>query len=724
VWVNPIDFALSNYGIYPLNDAMIEEMLDELKKLKEEPRREEKTEVRLEEFKRIKELGDGEILKIKDWLKEAYRPGNRQNICLFLSGWGAKAGISPISIAKIIKMLHDETGDEDALKTRLATVVYSYKKAGIDVTAFKETTGLEPYGLEKEINESQIKGKSGLQEILESFVGEERALAIIKEIEDIFGVSSPFFDSIFELLDYERQLYAVANLKSLIIARAKWLVTEDGKQKLVYKEKVSVVAPTRIIVYTSPLGGIRRYEITFEGQTIKTPLIIGPAPIGEIANRLRAEGLVYHSRLIEDVLSAIVNGAMRKGRVEIKNEIEKQGIYLLDGKIVVEKYEIKDVSKEELREALQTLNELADKYAHVIERFATAIKWGVISPFTFIYKQKERWIPWLYLFGRTHTGKTTLGSIILNLYGLETSTFSTESHMISGSNIDSVPRLGYVLAKTTFPIAVNEPGSAFMKEDVIETIKSAIEQKIARGKYIMGTYTEIPSLAPIIFTSNKTFPKDDALLRRFIVLTFTQGEMIPKEKAEEFEKEMLPRLQKLKAIGQFIIKKVIENPKLLLDDWKDTAKQLLEITYNEAGLEKPKWLDLEAKHKTLEEMSEETKENIKRVLLEKINNEYVKNMGKLSTTGADFKSRVVSVLDNNLIPWAIYKNENVIITTGILNELENIEGIDELKSLAELLNWEYKPSYSFKVGGKVLHKNVIMISIDDFIAFLNPIPEN
>jgi len=734
-WLKSFDFDAPNYGVYALTPVELEAILKEIKARQEtKPRQVDAILKEIEELrqeakpKKLRELSDSDLLKLKELLKEAYKPGNRQMIVLYMSGWMAKAGISPVSTAKLVKMLHDETNDEDSLKMRLGAVVYSYKKAGIDVDAYaneiKQITDVEPYGLGKEFSEEEVKGKSGLQEILEGVVGEDRALAIIKEIEDVLGASSPFRDSIIELLDYEKQLYAVANLRALIIARAR-LVEENGRARLIYKEKIAVVAPVKIVVYDSPLGGIRKYEMVFEGKTLQKPLAIGPASIEEIADRLKAEGLVYHSKLIEDVLSAIANGAIRKGKAETRTEIEKPGFYYVNEKITAVKYEIANVSANELRDALTPLNELAEKwYNHVVEKFSMVVKWGIIAPFSYIYKQKGRWIPWLYLYGSSHTGKTTLGEIVLSIWGLGA------SNIKSGSSIDTVARLGGVLSQSTFPVLVNEPGNAINKEDVVEMMKSAIESPIARGRYVKGSYTEIPSLAPLMLTSNKVLPKDDALLRRLIVLHFSFGEQIPQDKASEFQKEVKPRLTKLKAIGQFIAKKVVENPSLLnvdADDWRETAKNLLTIAYKEMGLEPPKWLELEAESKTLEELSEEVKEIVRERMLQRINNEYNKFVGKvvveagntinsIERTQADFKTRVQTVLSNNLIPWAMLKENSVYINTGVLDELKDLP-ITSLKALAELFGWEYKDK-SFKMGKKVIRRSVAIVDLDDFIEFL------
>ncbi|MEM5822926.1 MAG: DNA-primase RepB domain-containing protein [Ignisphaera sp.] len=655
----------------------------------------EKLEAHLEKTARtqaLRELSDSEILRITDLLKDAYRPGYRQFLLLYLSGWLAKARVSPLSVVRIAKTLYESTGDSDPLKTRLSAIIYSYKKAGIDVDAYSSDiealTGVKPYGLEREIQEEKVKGVSGLQEILESTLGEDRALSIIHELSEMLQTLSPYRDSIIELIDYEKQLYAVANLRKLVIARAKRV-----NNILVYKERVSVVAPTRVVVYSNPIGGVTKYEITFEGATLQRPLVVGPALIDEIADRLSIEGLVYHRKLIYDVLSAIVQAYVRKGKAEIKTEIESPGFYLVDNRLVSVKYSVESFNTEKLRQALMLLNELAETwFKHVQDKFSTVIKWGAIAPFSYAMKQKGKWIPWLYLYGDSAVGKTTLGRIVLKLWGLDS------KHEKTGSNIDTIARLGYVLSMSTLPVLVNEPGNALMREDVVEAIKNAIDASIVRGKYIRGTYTEIPALSCLIFTSNKFLPRDDALLRRFKVITFSYGEKIPVEKQREFKEKVEPRLGVLSEIGKCIVLQVMENPDLL--DKLDGGV-LLEKCYETAGLEKPAWLNLEytETQDPTETIFEEFVERFKKY----INDLYARYVSRIIQTDTEtlrttvvtpdqvtIQEKLKTLLEKHMLAGAkLLNNNRVALTLTLMKEL-GLEGRVSLKSLAEMLGWDYK----------------------------------
>ena len=733
-WIKPFDFDSPNYGIYPLSDTELENILEELgvvKKYEDHVEPEEQAEevaennnllnVKTVETK-LRELSDSEVIKIKELLKEAYRPGNRQYLVMYLSGWLAKARISPVSAIKLVKMLYEETGDTDSLKTRLGAVVYSYKKTGINVDQYakeiEEVAGVTPYGLEKEISEEQVKGKSGLQEILEDALGEERALAVVKELEEMLQTSSPWRDAVIELLDYEKQLYAVANLRKLVMVRARLV-----DNRLVYKERVAVVAPTRLIVYDNPIGGIRKYQAVFEGATLRKPLVVGPALIEEIADRLRAEGLVYHNRLINDVLNAIVNAFIKRGRAEIKAEIESPGFYIVDNRLVAVNYEITEPDREKLKSALILLNELAETwFKHAIDKFATVVKWGVIAPFSYIIKQRGRMLKWLYLYGDSATGKTTLGRIVLKMWGLDSKYEKT------GASIDTPARFGYVVSSSTFPVLVNEPGGALAKEDIVEMLKNSVDGTIVRGKYVRGTYVEYPALAPIAFTSNKYIPKDDALVRRFYIITFSYGEKIPQEKQVEFKEKIEPKLQVLNEVGKCIAKQVNEDQALLDRDPLDAGAILLAKCYELVGLQIPQWLSL--KYEDDADISSDALVEFRERLKKYINDTFAKYVSRivevreeeeraslLNPDSLDIERKIRILLEKNALVGVRLKDNNIIINRNLLEELGLSNKIN-LKSLAEMLGWEYNGKYTEKVGRKVQGFSAIITRVEDFIEFM------
>lgn len=669
-------------------------------------------------------LSKEDLESLFNLLKGVYKQGFRRRLFITLSAWFYDAKISKKSLKSLARMFKELDGDETVYKKIIEIIDYQYDRRIPELKAKGEKILKKKRETEGEL--------LGLQDILENFYDESTATEILRQVEEILGKASPYRDSIIEVLQYEKQIYAVANLRKLTVYRARRTPIEGDngvRYKLTPMERVFIGAPTRVVVYMNPLGGITHYEVTWEVSTRPRPYIIGPAPIEDILGRLRAEGLVVSRRLAEDVLNAIFEGFVRKGRAEIREEIEKPGFYQINDKIISVKYEIKEVSKEELREALNLLNTLAQSFSRVIDRFAIAIKWGIISPFIYIRKQNNQWVPWLYLYGPSDTGKTTIGRIIISLWNLKSSL-----HVKSGSSIDNVARLGNVLSFSTFPTLINEPMAALSREDVTETIKGAVESTIARSKYIRGTYTDIPALSPLIMASNKYIPKDDALLKRFIVLVFTIGEIIPKEKQRDFELHIEPQLYKLSAIGHVVAKVILEHPEnLKKESWEELAEDLLTYCYLEAELEPPEWINL--KYRREEDVYEDIREAIRSYMLSKINEAFARHVGRIEVTQDEdplvslqrteisVKDRIRLVLEQRLLPWALLKPRpdtiHVVLTQGIVKDLEKAWGAINLKSLAELLGWEYKVE---KIGGKP-HRCVV-VKFEEFVKFLSPTIEH
>jgi len=141
---------------------------------------------------KLRDLEDSDIIRAKELLKDAYKPGTRQNIWLSLSSWAANAGISPLSVAKILKALYEETGDTDPIKARASSIVYSYRKAGIDLTPYtsqlEELFGTRLQDLEVEMLEIDAKDMPGLQKVLQKVLGVHEAVERVKKLAETLQI--------------------------------------------------------------------------------------------------------------------------------------------------------------------------------------------------------------------------------------------------------------------------------------------------------------------------------------------------------------------------------------------------------------------------------------------------------------------------------------------------------------------------------------------------------
>src|SRR4051794_21802744 len=71
------------------------------------------------------------------------------------------------------------------------------------------------------------------------------------------------------------------------------------------------------------------------------------------------------------------------------------------------------ISKEDAEKCCLLLDKLAEEGWVNKNIFPTVLKWAIISPYSFIIKQldKNNFLPWLMLYGKSKSGKSTLGEI-------------------------------------------------------------------------------------------------------------------------------------------------------------------------------------------------------------------------------------------------------------------------------------------------------------------------
>ena len=131
-------------------------------RLGEEPAR---ARVTVEEgIAREVELSEEGVLRVVEVLRPYYRVNVRNYIVLYLSGWLRKAGVSYGSARRVIELLTE--GDEERAK-RLYVLDRTY-----------ELCGSPP-------KPEEMKGKTGLLEVLSQLAGPEEAQKVVRELEEV-----------------------------------------------------------------------------------------------------------------------------------------------------------------------------------------------------------------------------------------------------------------------------------------------------------------------------------------------------------------------------------------------------------------------------------------------------------------------------------------------------------------------------------------------------------
>lgn len=510
-----------------------------------------------------------------------------------------------------------------------------------------------------------------------------------------------------------------------------------------YSKRKEVIAayPTELIVYDSPLSEEpRKFEITWKSKLRHTPLKTGPDLLEDIKNDLIRDGYVTANRLINDILPGLVNTYIQQDLADVKTDIETPGFFFTpsDNQLIGVHYQFNEPPIQELQEAIKVLHDLADWYTGVETKLATVFKWGLISPFIYSKKQQGNWTPWPYLYGKARSGKSTLGQMVLYMWNEPSS-----DNDLTGSGFDTVARVGGKISQSTYPIVVNEPAGAFQRVSIQEMLKGAIERTISRGRYEGRRYTNIPSFNPVIFTANQFVPDDDALIRRLLIINFTHNEKKTKEQIETFEREWQTRNHKqckfnaFKSITAAAANEIHQYPELLELEWKELADTLIQRIYLDAGMDVPGWLLTWSRSENMEDLDEEHREDIKNLILNRINTAYGRvqvidpETGKTTIDdytpklkGTDkFKERVWTVVNERLIPWMIPVQQTkdgaevnyVCLTLGFKKEVHReLRVCQPLKGIAELMGWRYA---NVKLPEQ---KKVIKIRFTKFLEFLYP----
>jgi len=526
--------------------------------------------------------------------------------------------------------------------------------------------------------------------------------------------------------------------QKLEIIQYEWDNGKKGERNL---ETVINAYPQEVIIHDSPLDDIgRTFTIRWVSKTSSRVFETNRKTIKEIEQYLEEAGWVITPRRLKGTLAAVIQIAVKYKLAQMHNEIDNPGVYWdkTNEELKIIRLDVDEPSQDEVYEALNVIDLLAPFFKGHETKLSTCLKWGLMSIFDYSIKQiGGKWMPWLYLYGKAGSGKTTLGEIILFIYDIP-----NEDNNLGGSSFDTVARVGSRVSQFTKPIMVSEPEGALNKPSIVGMLKTAIESTTARGRYQGKAYRTIPSFSCGIITANQGLPSGDALFRRFISILFSHNEKKAADNKKEFDeifKINSPKrsiLNKLKALGNYFITEIKSNPELLLNDWQETADLLVGRAYLDTGHDMPSWILDWHKTETLDDLDEEEIEEIRLFLIEKINRATQKvqvwseetgrplNQQDLDTdfkTNDDFNDRVWSVLNEKLIPWLdLHRGRdgtiNVVCSSGIKKELKQITSSSyNLQSISELLGWEYKP---LKINGKT--KRMMIVNYHDFLDFLYP----
>ena len=645
-----------------------------------------------------------------------------------LAAWGAANGVSPLSIADIIRAALPNAPQSE-LEAAFLWVERAYLGAGADLSnARDELARALGLGAPPQGEPPEPGGAATLVgALLEAGAPREAALFAALELQRALG-PHPVAGAVFVEIDPAAGLHAVVDLEAGEVRRA--YATVDPRTKVeafALREAVIGAAPVEVAVHVDPETGEPRYAArwAYRGEDWRE-LAVGPSTVQEMLARLAAGGFVQARRLAEDFLSAVLGYYRDSGLARVEALPAAPGFYWAEGKLVAAGIRADPPAPEELRAAWELLDELATKWwGHAQAKFASMLRWAAGAPFHYAIKQgalgRPAWIGYVFLHGPPDTGKSELARVLCyDLWGLE-------AEPESGATVDTVARLGRVLERWTFPTVVNEVSHLFREdrhEELVNMIKNAAERTVARGRYYGGTeYREVRARSPLVLTSNAMPLNDPAFLKRFaLVIGFTYSEVVPWERQEQYNREVRPRLRALEAIGRYIAARILRDGIPADLDFG----RLLKESYREAfGAEPPAWLDLEAERGEEGPSVDEFRRAVLTFIAAEINEAYRQYHRMDEENRPTLRERAESVLWDGLIPWIraarTQGGDEVRIYREALQQLGRaVPGATSLRALADLMGWKYDPHVPEKRGDRVTSVNAIRVPLDRFLMELEP----
>lgn len=537
----------------------------------------------------------------------------------------------------------------------------------------------------------------------------------------------------------------------------KWIVMDNQHSEVKYQTfnivknqeitdftRVLLCYPEKVVIHESPIAGVgRTFTIiwrTKDRNYFKTDLMTLP----EIEQYLIDHAYVVSPKFLKSSLSAIVQIVIDEELAVVKNEIETPGFYYDTNRnsLKIVGYELKPVDVEGVKKSLMLIEDLSHFFVGSEDKLVTTLKHALVAPFGFAKKQLgqplELLVPYMYHFGKSGSGKTTIARIGLYFYGQPDS----NTNDLGGTEFDTVPRIGEAISKFTFGIVVSEPEGTFESKSCPPLLKTCVERTNARKKFLGNRIHSILALAMVSFASNVPLPNVEGLPRRFVQILYSHNERKTDEEKEAFMKYFKIknpeecRFNELKPLANYVVNRISADVNLLQYDWKRLANTLIHDAYNLCEMDSPSWIGDWAESVTNEDIDEEETEEIRMFFINEINRETKKIKEYSADTGypvidnytdivkdaMDFRERVHHVVNNHLLPYMVLHHNNkggydeVCFTSGLRKVLtaNNIKCYS-IPSTAQLLGWKYG---NVRINNS--QSRCMYVKFDDFLEFLYP----
>lgn len=496
-----------------------------------------------------------------------------------------------------------------------------------------------------------------------------------------------YSDNNFIVVDYGRDV-----IKHIIYKPA---VKGDNKSI----EEVVFAVPVSYNVNYNVFTDKEEHIIKWRSAMRPKPFEFVNASFKQMSDKLKNMNFVINPRYYMTALACVQRIMYENGLLDLTRDIRTPGFYIHPetGGFVEVDCNIREV---DLDTSLKCLEELIEALSVREAKAMTVLKWYMMAPFGFIKKQKGYgYYKWLYLWGSSKVGKSSLCFMFARMWN----TYSGE-YDSGGSHANTEHRISMQLAKSTFPIILNETRLIFQTVDMQDLVKTASESVTSRSKDDHGEFITLPAFNTPVLTSNDNLPAAEGLGTRFINIEFHRDEVQEMGERVAFDdkfriKEEDSPLNDLQGIGYFVKEYVKKNLDILELDFASAAELLIEKMYEKVDRECPEVFRLN--YSVDEDRVDKDKVEIFRHFFIKTVNNEARNF-RSARGDTTFQQRFNVVLENECLSYLYRNNKNdVLFSTGVLHELNRYDIVEtSLKSLAILLGFKYEKSKHFQKTNK------------------------
>jgi hypothetical protein len=382
-----------------------------------------------------------------------------------------------------------------------------------------------------------------------------------------------------------------------------YIINEDdkGNELATFYVQIATIGVKEVIFKQDPLS-ILLDKLIYKIKTVyygKSYEFMGTVP--EIYAQLKETPFILNKKVFESngFLEKLIDVITGKGDLIIDNTPEEPGYYALDDKLIKVGASPRPLpAPEELKLCLESFEEFELISNIPVETLFFLMKWFMIAPYSFIFKDSATKFKNVIMSGTQDTSKTE-GALIFKKINYD----DPETDERPFGSYSTEARLGITLSKSTYPQILDEAKGLFFKtssnKEIVNDFMEDKLKSIFRSKKLRetasqsgdGTIKKIYlSLSPYIATANMKEITTSSTIKGNYMIHADSSNTATQEDKEIYLKKWEPRqninspINKWYLLGDFVENTILKMKPEEMHHPEELAVTILKEAYDYAGL--------------------------------------------------------------------------------------------------------------------------------------------